>query len=172
MKIKTDAIAIPKDVELLLEEEQDQPSDTMKEDVQANKYAIREYIASARQHMEGLKAELYKVLDAGYDSAEHYSPVKPMPKIFGDKPSVFIERAYTIQVYDENGAPCENRRQDYIQAGLDYSKYCETNAQILKAPMAHRPTTSATCQVLCYTKALYLSFSLYAPYSQKTSTKR
>jgi hypothetical protein len=132
MKIKQDKIALPSDMESLMQVSDDNPIATISgHDVQQNEAMIREYINSSRQHLEALKAELYKVLDAGYPSAELYKTDPGSTADFTVKPSVFLEKAYTVQAYDENGTGIENRDQPHIKAGTDYSNYCEKNEHTL-----------------------------------------
>ncbi|WP_133131469.1 hypothetical protein [Legionella yabuuchiae] len=45
------------------------------------------------------------------------------------KPSAFLEKAYTIQAYDNNGKLIENRHQTYIDAGTEFWKYCDNPPQ-------------------------------------------
>ncbi|KTD32407.1 hypothetical protein Lmor_2345 [Legionella moravica] len=132
MKIKQDKIALPGGIESLMQVSDDNPIATISgDDVQTNEAMIRAYIKTCRQHLEALKAELYKVLDAGYSTAELYRTDPASTADFSVKPSAFLEKAYTVQAYDEKGAGIENRDQPHIKAGTDFSSYCEQNRDTL-----------------------------------------
>ncbi len=126
MKIKEEKIAIPSKLGL----KPDPMEPITKEDIINNEAMIKKYIKSSRQHLENLKAELYHVVDTGYENAEHYY-TQGSEANFNVVPSFFLEKAYTIQTFDEKGEAIRNRDQLYIDAGTDFSKYCSKKDVIL-----------------------------------------
>ncbi len=128
MKIKKEKITLPSQMESLIEVSEDNPIETISgNDVQQNEATIRDYINTSRRHLSALKEELYKVLDAGFATSKLYKTNPNSTVDFNVKPSVFLEKAFTVQAYDEHGAGIENRHQPHIKAGTDYSNYCEKN---------------------------------------------
>lgn len=90
---------------------------------------LQTYISECRQHLESLRDEIYKTLDAGLDNASLFKAKHDSPVPFaGISPSDFLKKAYTVQEYDAEGKGIENRDQPYIQAGMDFTKFCESNA--------------------------------------------
>ena len=73
-----------------------------------------------------VKHELHQTLDAGFTNAESYRVG------FGNEcvdyttpPSVFLEKAYTLQTYDGEGRSLENREQPYIDEGVAFTSSVE-----------------------------------------------
>ena len=128
MKIKAEKINLPSSLQSLRNNEEEMVST---EDVIKNEAKISEYINASRLHLEALKVELYKVLDAGHLTAEHYKTDLNSLADFSVKPSVFLEKAFTMEAYDAEGKGIENRDQPYINAGTQFAKYCENNASTL-----------------------------------------
>ena len=93
--------------------------------IKNNKRKIQSYIADAREHLMSLKKELYKTLDVGIENAWSYS-LRDIPDVnYDDKLSDFLEKAYAGQEFDKEGKALENRFQSYINAGIDFTKFCE-----------------------------------------------
>jgi hypothetical protein len=105
------------------------------EELKANQKQINAYMKEARAHLESLKQELYHVIDAGFDDASGYNlkPEETTGVNYSAKPSVFLEKAYTIQAYDEDGRMLENRDQPYIKSGTAFAKYCDSGENNLDA---------------------------------------
>ncbi len=123
MKMKEEEINIPSKFQSLeIEEGVIAASEVIK-----NQAKIGEYVNSSRLHLEALKAELYKVLDAGYTTAKHYKIDQELEADFNVLPSVFLEKAFTIQTFDEQGKAIPNRNQEYINAGTAFGNYCDAN---------------------------------------------
>jgi hypothetical protein len=91
--------------------------------VAKNEVELQTYISECRKHLESLRDEIYKTLDASLFKVKNDSPVP----FTGISPSDFLKKAYTVQEYDAEGKGIENRHQPYIQAGMDFTKFCESN---------------------------------------------
>jgi hemoglobin-like flavoprotein len=128
MRVSRGKISLPNNLKSLMQQDGDNPIQMIdRDDVEKNQEQIQSYIDSSRTHLMNLKKELYKVLDAGYATAELYQVNPDSTADYSKKPSEFLEKAYTIQEYDEHGVGIENRDQPYIKAGTDFTRYCNTN---------------------------------------------
>ncbi|KTD57300.1 hypothetical protein [Legionella shakespearei] len=97
--------------------------------VEKNEGELQAYITECRSHLESLRDAIYKTLDAGLDNASLFQAKNDSPVPFaGITPSAFLKKAYTVQEYDAEGNGIENRDQPYIQAGLDFTKFCESES--------------------------------------------
>ncbi|MCC5792695.1 MAG: hypothetical protein JJT82_08845 [Legionellaceae bacterium] len=94
---------------------------------EANLKQLAGYMKEAQGHLEALKKELYKTIDAGFDDASGYNlnPGVETACNYAVKPSEFLEKAYTIQAYGADGEFLDNRDQPYINAGLEFAQYCD-----------------------------------------------
>lgn len=101
--------------------------------IEANKEQLEQYLAITQSHLEQLKREIYSVLDTGFQDPHGYKVLGTNKTIV--KPSDFLEKAYTIQLssQSDSGKHIENRHQDYINAGLAFSAYCNENSDTLDA---------------------------------------
>ncbi|MDR3501747.1 MAG: hypothetical protein P4L79_04115 [Legionella sp.] len=132
MRVNRDKVTLPDHLKSLMQQDADNPIQMIdRNDVEKNKKQIQSYIDSSRAHLMDLKKELYKILDAGYATAELYQVNPNSTADYSKKPSEFLEKAYTIQEYDEQGVGIENRDQPYIKAGTDFTRYCGDNASRL-----------------------------------------
>lgn len=122
MKVKKDKIDLP---EL---GEKDEFGGLDPQEIIAHQRQINAYIKEARDHLESLKQELYQTIDAGFDDASGYNlnPEENTGVDYDTKPSVFLEKAYTLQAYGKEGELLENRHQPYIKAGTEFGRYCDS----------------------------------------------
>jgi len=68
----------------------------------------------------------------GYGPLQLYANmhIETQFNIFNDKPSEFLEKAYTLQTFDANAKPQENRHQIYISAGTAFSANIDGNRHV------------------------------------------
>lgn len=132
MRVSRSKISLPNNLKSLMQQDGDNPIQMIdRDDVRKKPKQIQSYIDSSRTHLMDLKKELYKILDAGYATAELYQVSPDSTADYSKKPSDFLEKAYTIQEYDDEGVGIENRDQPYIKAGTDFTRYCNTNERTL-----------------------------------------
>lgn len=121
MKLKTDKL----DGSKIIPDVNDQEGAAA---VEKNQGELQAYISECRNHLVSLREEIYKTLDAGLDNASLFKAKDDSPIPFdGITPSAFLKKAYTVEEYDAKGKGIENRDQPYIQAGMDFTKFCESN---------------------------------------------
>lgn len=130
IKIEREKITLPNEITSLMKYDEDNPIPTMSgEDIEEKRVQIVRYIQSSREHLEDLKEEIYRTIDENYpDKTDTFETDPDSLADYSTKPSVFMEKAYTIQCYDKTGKELENREQAYINAGKDFSQYCRDNA--------------------------------------------
>ncbi|AHE67272.1 hypothetical protein [Legionella oakridgensis] len=125
MKVKIDKIQTPSLVSS--SEDQYQVSSVDAATVERNQSQMRSYISTARAHLESLKQELYKTLDASGLSPAILQANGSLPAGADTSLplSAFLEKAYTVQTYSDEGEPIINREQPYIDTGKQFAKFCD-----------------------------------------------
>lgn len=108
------------------------PGIDSEDSVKNNEEQLQAYISECKTHLESLREELYKILDAGLDNAAFFRTDETSPIPYTEiTPSSFLKKAYTVQEYDPNGNGVENRDQPYIKAGLAFTGFCEKKGDSL-----------------------------------------
>jgi hypothetical protein len=148
MELKIDEITVPFTV----------PDDALAIEagsIQEYELVINKYLDGAIRHLESLKADIYQVIDAGYNNIsgmgytqEFHKNLSPLSSSFvgnaagvqdltgTEKPSDFLAQAYTAMRYDKNtgdqgkGYAVENRNQIYIAAGTSFLNYCDNDLKV------------------------------------------
>lgn len=87
-------------------------------------------------YLEKIANKCYAMADEtfGNDTTvlNHFAETNPIDEaVLHSKPSLFFKKAYTVQTFHENEVENINRDQPYINAGIKFSKYCETNHSTL-----------------------------------------
>jgi hypothetical protein len=158
MKVKKDKIDPPSSLHILINREDDISEAILIK----HQKQIHAYIKMVCTHLENLKQEIYNTIDAGdLDLQELFSPLNIIVPIeeaqgfiteravdilsapirsgvpnaagFPEKPSDFLEKAYTLQ-----RGNIKNRNQCYIAVGMLLSHHCEEKSDELHPSMQQR----------------------------------
>ncbi len=99
--------------------------------------AISNYIDTSRTYLQRVKAKCNQLIDQTFVNAEclhvfaSHSDIEK--SILSDKPSDFLQKAYTEQTFHSDEKENINREQSYIDAGKKFVIYCESQKNSLTA---------------------------------------
>ena len=90
---------------------------------------ISNYIDNTRIYLQRIKTKCNQLIDKTLDNAEclhiFANQNEVDIRILSDKPSDFLQKAYTQQTFHSDEKDNINREQAYIEAGTKFSRYCQ-----------------------------------------------